>query len=65
MFMQKGLRAWLTMFANGALLLFGIWMLLASKVPEHIAVRVLVAVGIFLVVVALIVRRVRKDSPRT
>lgn len=65
MFMQKGLKAWLAVLANGALLLFGMWMLLTSKVPEHIAVRVLVAAGIFLVVVALIVRRVRKDSPRT
>lgn len=65
MFKQKGLRAWLAMLANGALLLFGLWMMLTSKVPEHIAVRVLIAVAIFLVVVALIIRRVRDDPPRT
>lgn len=65
MIKQNGLRAWLSRLASGALLLFGMWMMLTSAVPEHIAVRVLVAVGIFLVVVALIVRRVRKESPPT
>jgi|LakMenEpi03Aug12_release.lakeMendotaPanAssembly.Ray.scaffolds.fasta_scaffold5639515_1 hypothetical protein len=65
MLKHKGLRAWLSWLANGVLLLFGMWMLLSRHVPEYIAVRVLVAVAVFLVVVALIVRRLPNDRPPT